>query len=297
MNNWLKGTTTAFVLLLCASPFLSGAKPALMTNRQPPPAWTSHALIAHAMGSVDQNLYTNSLEAFQQNYTKGYRVFEVDLQLTTDGYLVSRHDWGSYLYDRFEQSLPRSEMDKPLKLNQILKLPILGKYQAMSFEQIAELMQNYPDIWIVTDTKGTTPEEIRQQFSAIIRAAQGKEEVLARVIPQLYSRDMLAWVESVHSFPSYIYTLYQSKDSDEEVLDFVRANNRIDAITIPGERVESLIPFISRLASLRVPVYANTINEAEAVRSLEAAGVYGFYSDSLTYKELEHNGIRLSINS
>ncbi|OXM13128.1 phosphatidylinositol-specific phospholipase C/glycerophosphodiester phosphodiesterase family protein [Paenibacillus herberti] len=293
MNKWFKRTTVGFAALLCVSPLLSGAKPAIVHNREAPPAWTSETLIAHAMGSVDQYFYTNSREALQQNYRKGYRVFEVDLQLTTDNYLVSRHDWGSYLYDRFEQTLPREKMDKPLPLKSILNLPILGSYQAMSFEDIADLLQNYPDIWIVTDTKAANAEEARLQFEAIVRAANGKEEVLTRIVPQLYSREMLDWVESVHSFPSYIYTLYQSPDSDGEVLDFVKMNDRVDAITMPEDRALNSRSLISKLNSLRVPVYANTINDPDIIRKLAHGGVHGFYSDSMTYSRLEEERIKL----
>ena len=64
---------------------------------------TSNPLIAHAFGGIDDKTYTNSLEAFQTNYDKGFRVFEVDLILTSDGGLAARHDWQPYRYDVFEQ--------------------------------------------------------------------------------------------------------------------------------------------------------------------------------------------------
>ncbi|WP_328805288.1 phosphatidylinositol-specific phospholipase C/glycerophosphodiester phosphodiesterase family protein [Paenibacillus albicereus] len=256
-------------------------------------SWTNHFLIAHAAGSVDHQSFTNSREAFEQNYNQGYRVFEVDLQLTTDGYLLSRHDWGNYLYDRFKQVIPREQMDRPAPLELVLSLPIYGRYHAMSFEQIAELLQNYPDIWVVTDTKGTSEHEVRQQFEAMLRAAAGKEGVLDRVVPQLYSRDMLRWVESVHSFPSYIYTLYQSQDTDQQVLDFVRAEPKIDAIAIVQDRAMKSASLIARLESLRVPVYAHTVNDPTAIRDLAAIGVDGVYSDSMTYERLEQSRIRL----
>lgn len=35
-------------------------------------------IVAHAMGQVDKNARTNSLEAFKNSYEKGTRVFEVD---------------------------------------------------------------------------------------------------------------------------------------------------------------------------------------------------------------------------
>lgn len=289
----LKRAAIGIALAAAALPLLSGSRPALLDWREPPPAWTSQSLVAHAMGSVDQLFFTNSREAFEQNYARGYRVFEVDLQLTTDGFLLSRHDWGNYLYDRFKQVIPREQMDRPAPLEPLLSFPIYGRYHAMSFEQIVELLQNHPDLWIVTDTKGTSEEEVRQQFEAMMRAASGKEGVLERVIPQLYSRDMLRWVESIHAFPSYIYTLYQSQDSERQVLDFVLAEPKVDAITMAQDRALKSAPFIAKLASMRVPVYAHTVNDETIIRDLAAIGVHGIYSDSMTYGRLEQSRIQL----
>lgn len=52
-------------------------------------------LIAHALGGVDSNTYTNSLEAFQQSYKNGFRVFETDVMEAGDGSLVLFHTLGS----------------------------------------------------------------------------------------------------------------------------------------------------------------------------------------------------------
>ena len=44
------------------------------------------------MGGIDGIQYSNSLEAFQLNYSKGFRLFEVDLMLTLDEKVVAFHD-------------------------------------------------------------------------------------------------------------------------------------------------------------------------------------------------------------
>ena len=41
-------------------------------------------LVAHALGGVDGQTYTNSVEAFEKSYRDGLRWFEVDLQRTAD---------------------------------------------------------------------------------------------------------------------------------------------------------------------------------------------------------------------
>jgi hypothetical protein len=50
--------------------------------------------IAHAGGAVGGKRYTNSMEALNGAYERGYRLFEIDLIETADGHLVGAHDWG-----------------------------------------------------------------------------------------------------------------------------------------------------------------------------------------------------------
>jgi len=70
------------LLLLIAGGVLSGIfyhKDQLNLLRPQPPI-----IIAHAAGAVNGRTYTNSLEAFEYNYAKGHRFFEVDFSWTSD---------------------------------------------------------------------------------------------------------------------------------------------------------------------------------------------------------------------
>ena len=67
--------------------------------------WTrffiSRNLIAHALGQVDNTPYTNSLEAFNDSYKRGYRFYEVDLTLTKDNKVVCFHGYQKDIYQQF----------------------------------------------------------------------------------------------------------------------------------------------------------------------------------------------------
>lgn len=52
--------------------------------------------IAHAGGGVNGVKYLNSVEALNHNYNLGFKMFELDLQLTKDGYIVATHDWNKW---------------------------------------------------------------------------------------------------------------------------------------------------------------------------------------------------------
>jgi len=70
-------------------------------------AWYDRsAIVAHALGSVDGRCESNSKEALVQTYSRGQRVFEVDLTLTADNFLVARHDFADDSYYTLEQQKP-----------------------------------------------------------------------------------------------------------------------------------------------------------------------------------------------
>jgi arylsulfatase A-like enzyme len=55
----------------------------------------SPAFVAHAGGGIKGRSYTNSLEALDENYRRGFRFFELDFNWTSDNQLVCIHDWES----------------------------------------------------------------------------------------------------------------------------------------------------------------------------------------------------------
>ena len=57
-------------------------------------------LIAHGGGSYEDLTYTNSWQALDANYEKGFRLFEIDLSWTADNQLALIHDWEK-TYERY----------------------------------------------------------------------------------------------------------------------------------------------------------------------------------------------------
>jgi len=101
--------------------------------------------IAHAGGAIDGNIYTNCLEALDLSYSKGCKLFELDLVLTTDGKIVAQHDPPGITEAEFISRL------------------ILDKYTPMNMEAINRWFQNHPDALLVTD-KINDPQRIFDEF-------------------------------------------------------------------------------------------------------------------------------------
>ncbi len=264
----------------CCSPLQGQPTPAVPD----PYRWAQESrLIAHALGGVGTRAYTNSLEAFTTNYARGLRVFEVDLVFARDGQLVALHDWSPGLLEALGIPVPPGT-ELPLESTQFLGSKIHGRLTPLGVRDLVGLLRSHPDAWLVTDTKTTEGPGMTGPFEALVAAAREIDPmVLDRVIPQIYNQAMLEAVKAVHPFRSWIYTLYLSKDTDAQVVEFARRSG-VRCVTLAPYRVKP--GFLADLKAVGVFTFVHTINTMDEVRKLEAAGVYGFYTDTLVPGDL-----------
>lgn len=101
--------------------------------------------IAHAGGSIEGYTYTNSLEALNHNFSKGFKLFELDMIKTSDGKFVAAHDWEHWKkITDYEGSLPPTEED-------FLKYKLYGKYTTLNMEAINSWFLEHNEAILVTD--------------------------------------------------------------------------------------------------------------------------------------------------
>lgn len=115
--------------------------------------------IAHAGGEINGDAYTNSLEALQESYSKGLRLFELDIIKTTDGKYVAAHDWLTWK----KQVDYKEKNDSPVSLNEFLKYKILNKYTPMDINSINQWFEKHTDAYLVTD-KINEPLDFSDKF-------------------------------------------------------------------------------------------------------------------------------------
>ncbi|WP_342420838.1 phosphatidylinositol-specific phospholipase C/glycerophosphodiester phosphodiesterase family protein [Paenibacillus sp. FSL E2-0178] len=261
-------------------------------EKQPATGFAAHRIVAHAMGGIHNYTYTNTLDAFIANYEQGTRVFEADLLLTSDDKLVARHEWTANMSKLLGQQnvLPAAKQGAVLNYEDVMSSPVLELYSPLDIEKIMDLLVIYPDAYIVTDTKELEPERVTKQFQLIVEAAERKEPaLLQRIVPQIYSRDMLDVVNRVYAFPEVIFTLYQTQDSDEVVIDFA-SQTGVD-ITMPTVRATK--SFVRKLKNAGARVYVHTVNDEKEISELSRMGVDGFYTDFVSEDDLSRiKGVR-----
>jgi glycerophosphoryl diester phosphodiesterase len=273
------GTATAAALIYTINVTPKPTEAPTEPAAEPPPAVIVHSdkpgymkagwLAAHAMGALDGVLYSNSLEAFRQNYEAGHRVFEVDLQITADGILATLHDHRitpGWTFEQENNNVP---------------------FTVMTFEELCYLMLEYPDFYIITDTKYLDDESNKKTFDIIRDTVKATDPALInRIAIQFYTRQMYYFLKENYDFPheNYMYTLYMSRDTDRQVADFVR-QEQIRAVVMWYFRVTG--DFVTALGNAGAAVYAHTIDDKDEALALMGKGVYGIYTDNLTYRDFD----------
>lgn len=249
-------------------------------------------VIAHAMGAVnwEGDPYFNSLEAFQASYAAGIRVFEVDLQLTRDGKVALLHDW-----DFWRSSLVNKEGDISIPtLEEFLATPIQvspdEEHTPLSFRSLLNLMIQYPDICVITDTKDADPDMIFLQFSSMLADAEelGLTNLFDRIIVQIYSRSMRQCLDTLYPFPHFIYTLYHEGQPDSDRFRDTAAycaETGVLGITMPTFWWDD--SFASIAAEYGVKVFVHTPNNIDEARSFLEHGISAVYTNRLTPDSIE----------
>ncbi|NQJ67751.1 glycerophosphodiester phosphodiesterase [Streptococcus suis] len=248
--------------------------------------WTEEFpnLIAHAGGTYREKayntFYTNSLEALQQNYTLGHRVFEIDFYLTSDGKMAAVHDW-----DQFGNMDGVAMSSQEWKAFQTFGSPVTdSRFTTMLIGDVLDQMLINKDMFLVTDTKILdASDEMKLQFTEIVNEAMKRDpELLNRIIPQIYNEEMYALIREIYDFPEVIYTLYASQDSADNVLDFVKNNPAISVVTTPiGHANFFTAEFINSLHAANKKIYTHTIHTYDDLTKYAALGIDGFYTGLL----------------
>lgn len=242
-------------------------------------SWTKQTppYIAHAMGGIDGNTYTNSLEAFEHNYALGHRVFEVDFGLTQDYQLVAVHDENLW---RKMADVPEEE---PFTHDAFMTYPPMGIYTPLDHRDVIDLMAQYPDMYIVTDTKDTDFVHVHLAFTQLAAYANSVDPtILDRIIPQIYHEEMLEWIMDIHPFRSVIYTLYQTSWTPDRVYEFC-AKSGVRFITMHMDWVKQSTTDL--WSQLGVNIAAHTCNSEDKAQALFDKGVDRIYTDFIVPKK------------
>jgi glycerophosphoryl diester phosphodiesterase len=175
-----------------------------------------YGFIGHAMGGIDGYNYTNTLEAFESNYARGFRVFECDQVVLADGTVVVAHDGIENLYGldkKFAETTWEEMKDKKYR----------GRYTVLRAEDLVLLMARYPDAYFILDFKIKAVEA----FATYVRLVKSDDASMERLIPHVADPTMLAAMRAHYPVQNYMVALYRTqafgRQDDPEVLAWARS--------------------------------------------------------------------------
>ncbi len=256
--------------------------------------WYEYRVIAHALGGIDGFDYTNSFEALRYNYNQGTRVFEIDLALTSDEKLVLLHEWSHY-HDIFH--LGELSGWAPESYATFKSELIYGIYHPLSFDELLDIMEDVPDMYIVLDTKAFELDYHDQIYPLIIEAINEHDPALfERIIPQAYSEETYKVLTDYGLFDDVILTIYSIYASSNgwDISRVIR-NYSIKNVTagMHNDWAKKVIRDIRQytLEDNKWPfssynVYIHTINDIDEAKDIiDVEGFHGIYSDFISETE------------
>lgn len=242
--------------------------------------------IAHALGGVEGNSYTNSKEALETSYKRGLRVIEGDVSMSSDDKLILIHSFSRKALS--DQGLPLSWNKKNPTEKEFLSKKILNTYTTMNFEQIAQFMKKHPDMYFVVDLKKNDIKEVERCYREIVRVSKNVDKsILNRIIPQIYYEEMYRPVMNIYDFKSMIFTTYRIEEFEvNKIVDFSYEHG-IKIVAVNKFKFSKELT--NKLIDRGIGLYMFTYNDETIVNTLRNNYVSGFYTDFLPKKDIKRD--------
>ncbi len=226
--------------------------------------------IAHAGGEVDGIKSTNTLEALNQNYKRGFRLFELDIVETKDGKLVAAHDWKMWSrFTDYDGALPVTHAE-------FQKHKIYGKYTTLDLAGINRWFAAHPDAILFTD-KVNDPIAFANSFVDKNRlvmelfSLMAVEEASKAGIKAMISQDPLGKIKG-------------------DKLAYLTANN-VQYVALSRRVITNQTALLLDLRKKGIRVYVYNVNfdpgkDEKYVQENEIGLVYGMYADKWVFDQV-----------
>lgn len=256
-----------------------------------------YRVMAHAMGGIDGYDYTNSLEAFEYNYSQGTRLFEIDLGTTIEGDICLTHTWEDF---RTKLTNIGGNIEEPLSTAEFKEAKIHDKYTPLLFKDVLNIMEEKEDFFLIIDSKMFDEQGTREIYSKVIEEInQVNPELINRIVPQAYNPEIIDVLQNEYPFKEIIYTLYSiyDKSDGQQIYQTVKDKGiRVVVMHMDNDWAEKVIRDVVAYAINdndnrgQFNVYIHTVNDMDKATSIIYEDhFFGVYSDFITEKQFRDN--------
>ncbi len=249
--------------------------------------FAENGIVCHAGGVMEGYSVTNSLEAFNNSYENGHRFFEVDISMTSDGFLVCSHGWGES--DYISRYLRENKM-VPYQptLEEFMNYSVGANYTTMSFEDFVEWVKTHEDIHCLLDIKLCTYEEAKYIAESIYRTV-GREELLTHFVMSARTPDMVKGYSDTYQFP-YMHLLYASDSERDvsiyEVADFLDFCSQYGISSFSIEAGDYTKEVADKLQVTDLKTYIYMVENSYDIQRFMDMGADFMISDTLAYDSI-----------
>ena len=221
----------------------------------------SPQLIAHAGGAIDSCVYTNSREAMELAFKKGFRFIEFDLLFTSDSVLVAAHSWSEFNRmtgcEDFGDSVPTYADFSSRKIH--------DRYTPLSAAGINEFFEPNDSLYLVTD-KISDPDVLQRCFPNL------KE----RMVVEAFSFQHYCQLKS----RGYFRVLYSCMAQDLNATLFSSSLGEIEWFALHTSAFDNMVfKFINELCDFNIALF--TVDDIDSVPEEHRADVKMIYTDFL----------------
>lgn len=146
--------------------------------------YDTYQVIAHGGGGIDGKTCTNAKEAIELSYKNGTRMFDVDIQQTSDGVWVCSHGWLDNIeqYSNYRAGISRVfqwdieqnryqvpiEKAKKQTIEEFKETKPFHKYTHITFAEFLKFMCEYDDIWLIADLGYIASDKYKSLYRDLI---------------------------------------------------------------------------------------------------------------------------------
>jgi glycerophosphoryl diester phosphodiesterase family protein len=223
-----------------------------------PSAPVSYRMVAHAGGAVHGRTYTNSREALDQSYARGFRVFELDFHWTSDDRLVLIHDWNDIgkTFNTHAKVMSYAEFVTSRRWD--------GLHQ-LTFEDLQSWLRLHTDAFIVTDTKDDNVRLLNYFY-------RNAPQIAPQLIVQIYRLSELQAARPLRPRAIWL-TMYKNSYPSWALARIVS----VDAFVIPVSQYKR---YEDTALMERMNYYVHSVKASDVEPTYRnLPGIYGVYVD------------------
>lgn len=246
-----------------------GYKVALLPEKKKKVIEWQKKLVAVALGGAELR-YTsiNHLDVMKQKYEDGFRKFEADIRLTSDGRLVCVNGWSEKTYERLGLDAEQFKLEPPA-YDIFMKCKSYGVYETADFEQLIAQIEEMEDCTLFLDIGRPSKKVLRQMISEICRVCKEKRQLIKRLLVRVQTKyDLEQFVASKMKFRLAYYIPSQEVCEEKNItvagVAEVCEKNKVKWVTMSKEALKKEVVEELHAFGVKVCVFSlNTLTEIE----------------------------------